>query len=361
MVFPQVENVDTTSTSMTKHVSLEKEISKRPAPEELQRRGILKEGGTLAAQRSALERELAKDSVSRQIDSRPDYAHLVDSNIALAQGVAPLLQAAARQLDRNLKANQLNQHLYNRVEPEELDKAMPASNVAPRLRSARIALEQAFTRDHLNHLLQERPNREALVQRNILKSTAAPQLQAAQARLQRQMVADRISNLLESRENTSELERENILQDSRVAPTLQSAQKDLQRNLAKSNLYHALQSRPTVEKMIERGLLPEYEDVSVSGGSASHSSTQAGGPLKASHDSSTPYQRRSRNFVLTRLLLKFVANLGEAGEISMQQKGYLKDLIVDQDPAILAAAEVFEADGQIDEFKDTLLRFSLRT
>lgn len=75
----------------------------------------------------------------------------------------------------------------------------------------------------------------------------------------------------------------------------------------------------------------------------------------------SPFQQRSRQFVLTRLLLKFVVNLSEAGEISIQQKGYLKDLIVDQDPATLAAAEVFEADGQIDEFKDTLLRLLMRS
>ena len=126
-----------------------------------------------------------------------------------------------------------------------------------------------------------------------------------------------------------------------------------------------LQSRPTREEMIERGMLPQYDDIAdaqsyhVSGGKASDASRKTGG--QESHDTGSPYQRRSRNFVLTRLLLKFVANLGEAGEISMQQKGYLKDLIVDQDPALLAAAEVFEADGQIDESKDTLLRFSLRT
>ena len=168
-------------------------------------------GGAFAAQRSALEKELTKDSVSRQIEQRPSYSELVGKGIVQAQGLAPSLQAAARQLDRNIKADHLNQHLYQRAEADKLSQVLPASNVAPRLRSAQIALEHAFTRDHLNHLLDARPDREQLVSRNILKSTVAPSLQAAQSRLQRQIVADRISNLLESRENASELERENIL------------------------------------------------------------------------------------------------------------------------------------------------------
>lgn len=68
------------------------------------------------------------------------------------------------------------------------------------------------------------------------------------------------------------------------------------------------------------------------------------------------YARRSKNFILTRILLKFVAHMSETGEISLMQKGYLKDLIVDQNSLVLAAAEVFELDGDVKEFKDTLFR-----
>lgn len=46
------------------------------------------------------------------------------------------------------------------------------------------------------------------------------------------------------------------------------------------------------------------------------------------------YQRRSRNFHLTRILLKFVANMATSNEISIQQKGLLKDRIVDQNEEV---------------------------
>ena len=77
---------------------------------------------------------------------------------------------------------------------------------------------------------------------------------------------------------------------------------------------------------------------------------------KASQPSYEPtgYQRRSKNFHLTRILLKFVASMAEAGEINLQQKGYLKDLIVDQDKNILGVAEAFDATNDIDDFKESL-------
>lgn len=163
-----------------------------------------------------------------------------------------------------------------------------------------------------------------------------------------------------------------------MAASLQPAQCDLRRNLTKATLFHALQTRPTRIDLEERGILtPESfagDDVSLMEQNStakviseviSHSYTDHVLKLCAIQANdvtdTSPFQQRSRQFVLTRLLLKFVVNLSEAGEISIQQKGYLKDLIVDQDPATLAAAEVFEADGQIDEFKDTLLRLLMRS
>lgn len=91
-------------------------------------------GGTLAAQRSDLEHELLKTTVGRQIQTRPDYSDLVHAGIAPDSEVAPSLQAAAKLLSRNLKANKLNQHLSHRMEPENVPDLFPAGHVAPRLR-----------------------------------------------------------------------------------------------------------------------------------------------------------------------------------------------------------------------------------
>jgi len=72
------------------------------------------------------------------------------------------------------------------------------------------------------------------------------------------------------------------------------------------------------------------------------------------------HSRRSKNFHLTRILLKFVASMAQAGEISLEQKGFLKDLIVDQDQTILAVAETFDAENDLHDFKDSLLRLASR-
>lgn len=40
-----------------------------------------------------------------------------------------------------------------------------------------------------------------------------------------------------------------------------------------------------------------------------------------------------------------------AGEISLQAKGYLKDLIVDQDKSILSVAEAFDAENDIHDVR----------
>jgi len=43
--------------------------------------------------------------------------------------------------------------------------------------------------------------------------------------------------------------------------------------------------------------------------------------------------------------------MAEAGEISLTEKGFLKDLIVDQDGTILSIAEAFDADNNLDEVR----------
>lgn len=50
--------------------------------------------------------------------------------------------------------------------------------------------------------------------------------------------------------------------------------------------------------------------------------------------------------------------MAEAGEISLQAKGYLKDLIVDQDQTILAVAEQFDAENDLTEFKESLVQLA---
>jgi len=156
-------------------------------------------------------------------------------------------------------------------------------------------------------------------------------------------------------------------------------------NLAKSNLYHGLHNRRTLNQMKESGLYRDAETsdrkADPSEGDDSEGGGADNGPLKASASTRAParlaaahpsgeakeypapqkgYERRSKNFHLTRILLKFVNNWGVSGELSLAQKGALKDLIVDQDPVILTAAEAFDAENDLEDFKQSLLKLTVR-
>lgn len=342
--------------------ALEQRLAQRAAPEELERRGILKQGGVHASARTNLERSLAKDVVGRRIEQRPALDNLVQANIAVDTSLAPSLHGPARALDRQRRADQLRAALAHRQAPDQVKSVLPADDVAPRLRQARIALENAFTRDHLKHMLGSRPSPDDLVRANILKapSSVAPALQATQQALEKQILADKLNDFIGTRQAPAA--------DEQAAASIQAVQRDLKRSIAKSNLYHALQSRPTALELQQRGILDDdYDEACLS-----TNATASAGPgpgddavgqfMPARHDSAfdDPLDTRARSFLLTRTLLQAAAALYDAGEISQAQKGALKDLIVDQDPSILAAADLFDADGDVHDFKDTLVRLSFR-
>jgi hypothetical protein len=228
------------------------------------------------------------------------------------------------------------------------------------------------------------------------------------------MRVDKVGHLLEKRTDVDSLTDRNVLRDNRVAPTLQGPQRALERSLARSNLYHALKHRPTLSELQQRGVyvgdpyadeedgvddehqqLPleqqqggmQYVQQLRSHTHSQHNSLDMGVGVGQGHAANlsaingaqngmgvpvveskqafqagepSGYQRRSKNFHLTRILLKFVANMAEAGEISLQAKGYLKDLIVDQDKTILAVAETFDSENDINDFKESLITLAAR-
>jgi len=271
--------------------------------------------------------------------------------------LAPALAGLARKLERNIITDNLNQQLWLREERDTLQKQnkMPRDDVAPRLQGPKAKLEQAFTRDKVGHLLEQRSEIDELQSRDVLK-------------------------------------------DVKVAPALQSSQRTLMKNLTRSNLYHALAHRPSVGELIDQGVYPkEYLDGLVYDSEDEYDDGEYNQQFDGNDDYGAyeeeaydqpydmqgeeqyyedeegyydggyeqpqqmePYQQRSKDFHLTRILLKFIASMSEAGEISIEQKGYLKDLVVDQDQTILAVAETFDADNDINDFKDSLLRMASR-
>jgi len=337
------------------------------------------------ARRSSVLTMEQQNFLERRLQNRPaDTRQQVP-----VQGVAPALQGMARRLERSMISDNLTQKLFDRDEEIlEREHLFRAGNVAPRLREAKLKLEHSITRDQVGHLLEGRPDPDDLVRAGISQPMdRAHRIQQMSRKLERSMTQDKVSHLLERRSEIGELQNRDILKDMAVAPGVQKAQQDLQKNLAKSNLYHALKYRPSIAELQEQGVYPmmdddyfEYEgdedDYYYDEGDEYYDDEvpqdyyedqyydeeeeELEEEEEAYEQVDTGYQRRSKNFHLTRILLKFVASMGEAGELTVEQKGYLKDLIVDQDQTILAVSETFDAENDLHDFKDSLVRLASR-
>jgi len=265
-----------------------------------------------------------------------------------------------------------------------MDKlVMPHGNVAPSLRAAQKRLEHNVTRDHVGRLLGARPDAEMLTQRGITQPPGqAGRIQSAAKRLERNFTSNKIAHLLEHRAHPEDLQHKDILGSQSVASSIQRPQRDLQKNLAKSNLYHALKYRPSITELMKKGVYPTPADEILEGKSGEegdYEEEEAGdkSPLEYPDDFQSTYRafqreyaasrhqdlypmKRSKCFHLTRLLLKNVAAMAEAGELSADQKGFIKDLIVDQDPTILAVAETYDTEHDLLDFKDSIQRLAAR-
>lgn len=306
----------------------------------------------------------AQEALDAKIMSRPKADELRSHNISTSSDrVDPGLAGVAKKLERNLISNDLNSKLYTRGELADLQKQgiirSDDAKVAPRLQAAKHKLEHNITRDEIGRLLDARQTQEDLAANNILTQNdrrMAPSIAGPAAALEHTMKKDKLTHLLEKRTSIIDLEKKHILNVSDgVAPAIQGPQKQLEKQLHKSNLYHALKHRPSVVELQNSGILP------------SRAQQQQFADAYDERDDDDDdeeefepagYQRRSKNFHLTRILLKFVASMAEAGEISLQQKGLLKDLIVDQDNVILAVAETFDAENDVHDFKDSLVRLA---
>ncbi|ETW81041.1 hypothetical protein HETIRDRAFT_427857 [Heterobasidion irregulare TC 32-1] len=64
---------------------------------------------------------------------------------------------------------------------------------------------------------------------------------------------------LEQRPDKQELQGRNILKEDNVAPALQAAKERLQRSQLEDKLDHALQQRPKPEELVKEGILKEDE------------------------------------------------------------------------------------------------------
>lgn len=73
------------------------------------------------------------------------------------------------------------------------------------------------------------------------------------------MRADTLDKALQHRPDKQELIEKNVLPDSNAAPALQGQQKDLAKHMRADSLDKALQQRPDKEQLVKEGILKEDE------------------------------------------------------------------------------------------------------
>lgn len=80
-------------------------------------------------------------------------------------------------------------------------------------------------------------------------------LQARALELERQRATDNLKKGLASRPERDDLVQRNILPSSTAAPALQGHQKELELHMRADSLEKGLQSRPSPEELVKKGIL----------------------------------------------------------------------------------------------------------
>ncbi|KIJ49484.1 hypothetical protein M422DRAFT_27850 [Sphaerobolus stellatus SS14] len=80
-----------------------------------------------------------------------------------------------------------------------------------------------------------------------------------EADIDQSVVRKKLERKLSLRPEKQDLVDKNILKDSNVAPSLQAAQAELQRSQLEDKLDYALQHRPKPEELVKGGILKEDE------------------------------------------------------------------------------------------------------
>ena len=288
------------------------------------------------------------DKVSASLETRPSETELETRGLMKKKGsLSNVLVGAAAELEKHMTADRVGQGLERRPSENELiDRGVlkKKGSLSDVLAAKAVELEKHITSDRVEHLLESRPTAHVLESQGILPSeTVAPSLQGLQHSLERQIVKDNVGHLLESRPPRDELS--GIVSPEPIAPSLQATAKKLSFKLTRDQLHRTLEDRPTREEIIERGLI-----------AVSPSKKPRKNVVNIPSSDKTEEENVSIERSRIATALKGTSRLFELSAIDSDQRGKLKDLVLDNDLRIMAAVEVFELDHDLEEMLDTLLR-----
>ncbi|KAH3767199.1 MKL/myocardin-like protein [Pelomyxa schiedti] len=139
--------------------------------------------------------------------------------------------------------------------PKILPKQPQAQQTAPpALDPATPTREQVV--QHLSHKIVGRPDRENLIDLNILKpSHLSPALQATASALERGRTAIRLEKKISGRPGKEELVNHNILKDINVAGRLQPAMHEVLKAKRKQSMEHKIEKRPSFTDITGRSTI----------------------------------------------------------------------------------------------------------
>ncbi|KAJ3343371.1 hypothetical protein HDU93_008736 [Gonapodya sp. JEL0774] len=114
--------------------------------------------------------------------------------------------------------------------------------------------------DHLDSLLASRPQKQDLLDRNILKGDVSAGIQAAAAELAKRKVEDVLSKKLHNRPEPAALVQSNVLKsdptsNSSVSSAIQGPQVELQKKKIEDALVKQISRRPSAAELVQSGVL----------------------------------------------------------------------------------------------------------
>jgi hypothetical protein len=249
-------------------------------------------------------------------------------------------------------------------------QVQPAAGGVPGLTTQELVMQRLQEQDEAQQQLQLQLQFQLQHHQQLLLQRGATEQEQVFAHLE--LVAQQQQLLLQQQEERQRVLRRELLEiQARHQQELQQQQQlFLQQQQALLHQYqHQLQLQQQAQMQAQAQAQAQPQAQPAQQGQAAPAPTPAAPgaaaaatvPTQALPGIEPPsYQRRSKAFHLTRTLLKVVAQMSEAGEISLPQKGVLKDLIVDQDRALLAVAEQYDRENNLVEFKDALVRVAMR-
>ena len=171
------------------------------------------------------------------------------------------------------------------------------------------------------------------------------------------MTADSLSYFLDVRPPFQELVEKGLVHaaDANYADRLHAPRHDLNKNILRGTIQYHLQNRRTPTKIAETmprifqnpATPPPYNRRTVP--------FQIGGAFIPSTVSSGNCSSWRRKYALA---FKLASRLTETRQITKEERGMLKELILDNNELIFCAIEVFEGDGDVPELLDTIYRIA---